>query len=201
MSSKGWIDPRLKRDEDKWWRLSSQLEAVERRHRILRLIRDGATAEEVSELLAQARPPVKITPNSIRALVKRYLNEVHRDDALSIEQMKGLENERLTDMEKRLKARLIDKEGEINLKVVDRLIRLSERRAKLNGLDAAQKVEHYVGRGLEALGLSEEHIRNAEEAFNTAFTRERIPDVQVVEEEPLALPEGGEGAEDDPTAG
>ena len=50
-----------------------------------------------------------------------------------------LENERLDSLWRSLSSRLHNADGSLNLKVVDRMTRLSERRSRMNGIEAAQE--------------------------------------------------------------
>jgi hypothetical protein len=145
--------------------LSAQLEKVEHRNRILRLVRDGATAEQVAELLATGSPPIEVTPGEVSRLVKRYLDRIHTEDALTIEQMRTMENQRLDALWRQLMGEVRDAEGKVNLRIVDRLTRLSERRAKMNGFEAAQRHEHFIGNALAQLGLEAEHVERARQAW------------------------------------
>jgi hypothetical protein len=185
----------LQKDAEKYHRLTDKLRATEQRNRILSLIRNGATGEQVSEILAKGDPergiePVHMDPRTVNATVRKYLERVHTEDSLTIEQLRVLENERLDAIWAKLSQQVINQDGSVNVKIVDRLTRLSERRAKMNGLDAAQRIEHHIGDGLAALGIESEHIERAKQAFVESFEARGIPDVEVVEEETLVgLPE------------
>jgi hypothetical protein len=175
----------LKADE-RHWRLTDQINTIELRSRILSLIRKGATAEQVSQTLKAGDPeqgiePVELTAQRVTNIVRRYLNRVHEEDELTLEQLRVLENERLDDLWLQLQRQLRNMDGTLNLKVVDRLTRLSERRARMNGLDAAQRHEHVIGGGLALLGIEEEHLDRAQEAYRVAFERPGIEDAEVVD--------------------
>ena len=174
------------RDRD-FWRIADQVNVAETRSRILTLVRNGATAAQVSETLEKGDPergiqPVYLEPKSISSLVKRYLDTVEEHDTLTVNQLRTLENERLDALWVSLNRELRNADGTINLKVVDRLTRLSERRAKMNGLDAALKHEHFLGSGLKALGLEEEHVQRGQDAFADSFID--LPDSAISEEVP-----------------
>lgn len=165
---------------------------------MLSLVRKGATAEQVSQTLAAGDPengiePVTMNAGQVSRMVKGYLDRVHETDALTLDQLRVLENERLDEMWLQLQRQLRSADGSINLKIVDRLTRLSERRAKMNGLDAAQRHEFVFGNGLAALGIEEEHLERAREAFVDTFSSPGVPepvfDAEVVDEdEPSLLP-------------
>jgi hypothetical protein len=188
----------LKHDE-RHWRLSDKVNMVEVRSRVLSLIRRGATAQQVSETLAQGDPekgiaPVQLSPPRVMGMVRTYLDRVHSEDELTIEQLRVLENERLDDIWLQLQRGLHNPDGSLNLKIVDRLTRLSERRAKMNGLDAAQRHEFAFSGGLAVLGIEEEHLDRSQQAFKDAFSGPGVIDVEFEEEndgeETRALEEG-----------
>lgn len=177
-------DETLRWEAEKYHRMTDSLNTTERRNRILSMIRNGATGEQVCEILARGDPqrgipPYHTTPGQISALVKKYLDRVHTEDALTIEQLRVLENERLDAMWAQMAAAIKNPDGTPNLKVIDRMTRLSERRAKMNGLDAAQKHEHFIGNGLEALGLEAEHVLRSREAFQTSYIEQGVKDVHI----------------------
>lgn len=150
--------------------MALQLERAETRHRILTLVRNGASPHQIVELLAAGDaqhgiPPIEVTTGEVSRLVKTYLDRVHTEDALTIEQLRVLENERLDAVWRALAAEMRNQDGSVNLKIVDRMTRLSERRSKMNGFEAAQKHEHFIGNPLQQLGLEKEHIERAKQAW------------------------------------
>lgn len=180
-------EPKSAMDRDRRFHaLADQVNTAEVRSRILTLIRNGATAAQVSETLEKGDPErgipaAYLAPDQISKFVRRYLDTVEEEDTLTVGQLRVLENERLDALWVQLNRQLRNQDGSVNLKVVDRMTRLSERRAKMNGLDAAQKVEHFLGNGLQALGLEEEHLKRGQDAFADSFVD--VPDVDVVEDE------------------
>jgi hypothetical protein len=157
----------LRKEIDRKRTVSGQLEKAETRNRILNLVRNGASYQQVSETLAdpQNGVPVEVTPQEVSNFIKAYLNRIHTEDALTIEQLRVMENERLDALWRQLSANVRNVDGSLNLRVVDRLTRLSERRSKMNGFEAAQKHEHYIGNPLQVLGIEAEHIERAERAW------------------------------------
>ena len=153
--------------------LADQLERTELRNRVLTLIRNGATSTQVCEVIPE------LTPEKVKGMVKSYLDKVHTEDALTLEQMRVLENERLDGLWRALTARLHNPDGSLNLKIVDRLTRLSERRSRMNGVEAAKKHEVYIGNALEVLGVEAEHIERGRQAWLEAG-EEEIEDAEVV---------------------
>lgn len=145
--------------------LALQLNRTEHRNRVLTLIRNGASAEQVSELLATGDPPLEVTEQQVKNFVKRYLNRIHTEDALTIEELRALENERLDRLWSQLAAAARLADGTPNLKVIDRMTRLSERRSKMNGFEAAQRHEHVVYDGLAALGLDPDLVERGRQAW------------------------------------
>jgi len=158
--------------------LSLQLQRAEHRNRVLGLIRNGASPDQVSELLREGSPPVDLTPQEVTQFVKNYLNRVHTEDALTIEQLRVLENERLDVLWRQLMAHARNGDGTPNLRVIDRLTRLSERRSKMNGIEAAQKHELTVLNGLEVLGIEAELLERGQQAW---LESGEITDAEVVE--------------------
>lgn len=149
-----------------------QLQRAEHRTRILTLIRNGASPEQVVELLAEGSPPVEVTEGEIKRFVKGYLNKIHTEDALTIEEMRVLENERLDRLWSQLAAQVRNADGSANLKVVDRMTRLSERRSKMNGFEAAQRHEHVVYDGLAALGMDADLLERGRQAWIEGSTED-----------------------------
>lgn len=166
----------LKDDGERRWLLSGELEVVEQRHRVLRLVRRGGTAESVAEMLTKQGH--EITPQIVRRIVKRHLEKMHVEDALTVEELRAQENARLDEVMRILYERVLSGD----MRAIDRFIRLSARRAKLNGLDAPTRVDLGAGEGLRALGLDADTIQAATEAFKTAFRDDEIPDVEVVDD-------------------
>ena len=142
-----------------------QLQRAEHRNRILSLIRNGASPEQVVEMMATGQPPIELTETEVKQFVKKYLNRIHTEDALTIEEMRVLENERLDRLWQQLAAQVRNDDGTPNLKVVDRMTRLSERRSKMNGFEAAQRHEHVVYDGLAALGMDAELLERGRQAW------------------------------------
>lgn len=172
----------LKDDGERFWLLSRELEVVETRNRVLTLVRRGGTAEAVAAMLEKEGKDIK--PHHVRSIVKRHLERLHTEDALTIEQLRAQENARLDEAMRTLYPLIVREEGGPDMRAVDRFIRLSERRAKLNGLDAPARLDLGVGDSLKALGLDADVIKRATDAFATAFKEDEITDVEVVEDGP-----------------
>ena len=173
--------------------MQMELQRTEYRNRVLTMVRNGASAEQVVELLAAGQPPLEVTESAIKQFVKKYLNKIHTEDALTIEEMRALENERLDRLWTQLANSARNEDGSPNLKVIDRMTRLSERRSKMNGFEAAQRHEHVVFDGLAALGLDKELAERGQQAWisgSTVDPASEIIDVDFVEE-------GADGAADE----
>jgi hypothetical protein len=178
---------------------AEQLQHVAQRNRILAMARRGATPGQISEVLAKGDDqrgiaPVAVEPERIKGLIRDYLESARKHDALTVDQLRVMEMERLDQLQQALETELRFTDPEtgqqhINLKVADRLLRLSERRAKMAGLDAPQVMEHRVGEGLKELGLLEEHIHRADEAARHAFADRGLPDPSdVIDVEAVEIP-------------
>ena len=162
---------------------SRLLIAVERKQRIVGLRRRGMTYEQIAEVVstgADGAEPHGITKSGVAALVKRYLSEVDREASETVEELRALENERLDEL--LAKWGPLARQGDRHAAAI--VLRISERRAKMNGLDAAQKVEHDVtGSVLHELGVDPDELARQREAFASAFG-EDIPEADVVIEAP-----------------
>ena len=149
------------------------LQVVERRNRVIRLRRAGATYEQISMALARdPDDPMTITANGAYRVIANYLKRCRTEDAESLEEIRQLENERLDEMQSGVwsKARAGD------VKAVKTMLAIMDRRAKLNGLDAAQRHEH-VGVGLQLHMVADPaEVERLEEAFVNSFTDQGIPD-------------------------
>jgi hypothetical protein len=157
----------LRKEVERKRTVAGQLERAETRNRILSLVRNGANYQQVVDTLANPAngEPVKLTVAQVSSFVKGYLDRIHTEDALTIEQLRVLENQRIDALWAQLSASARNADGTPNLRVIDRLTRLSERRSRMNGFEAAQKHEHYIGNPLAALGLEQEHVQRAERAW------------------------------------
>lgn len=87
---------------------------------------------------AQVGEAMGVGTNAARDMIKRALN---RAEKVAASDLRALENERLD----RLQAAIWTKALNGDLQAVDRVLRISERRARLNGLDAPSSVNISVG--------------------------------------------------------
>ena len=107
----------------------------------LDLKRQGYDHFEIARKLTK-QFKVKITARSLRLRIQEYWKQVEQE---SCEEHLRWEIDRLDDMLRRTYGVLDDpKDNEELLKAVDRVLKIGERRSKLLGLDAAQKVDATV---------------------------------------------------------
>jgi len=166
-----------------------ELARVEHRSLILELRRDGLSTSQISTRLAEHSPPIEMTPDGVRRVIGRYLEHVHKHDAESVAELRALENERLDD----LWNHWVEAARANNPKAAQILLRISERRAKMNGLDAAAKMEHFGSiQHLHELGVDPQEIARTEQAFRATFSEHGLDDPDVIdvvpEENDAALP-------------
>jgi DNA-binding transcriptional MerR regulator len=161
-------------------RAGAMLESVERRHHILGLRRRGMTYSQISETLASAEllasagldwEPVHVSPSSCAQIVKRYLQKLELEESETRDELRTLENERLDEL---LRTWLPRARGTGQTppdpKAAVIVMRLMERRAKLNGLDAPSKVDvNLTGSIMHELAIDPEELERQQESFLTAF--------------------------------
>lgn len=164
---------------------SELLIRAERKQRIIGLRRRGLTYEQIRDTLARGADggePVGLALATVASLVRRYLREVEQTASESVEELRVLENERLDE----LIASLGPAARSGDTQAANTMLRAMERRAKLNGLDAAHRVEHSFNADmLRELGTDPEELRRQREAFATAYGSGVI-DGTVVEDGPDA---------------
>lgn len=166
-------------------RTPNDLQRVERRRIILNLRRGGLQLDEIVRALQNLNPPIIMSRPAVGRIIQRYLDRVHAEDAETAAQLRVLENERLDQLWRRYMKLAL--EGDV--KAAQLLIRISERRAKMNGLDAPTQIQHGgVMQHLHAIGVNMDEVKRGEEAFKTASFGEAIPDIKVdivTDDEPL----------------
>jgi hypothetical protein len=158
---------------------SRELVAVERRHHVLSLRRRGLSYQQIAETLGSPEQlaaagldwePVKITARGVSALVRRYLNMLERETAESRDELRQLENERLDALYRKWLPKQDSKDPVEATRAAAILLKISDRRAKLNGLDAPTRVDHHhSGSIMHELGVDPVEIQRTEDAFKTAF--------------------------------
>jgi DNA-binding transcriptional ArsR family regulator len=155
------------------------LTKAELRNEILRLRRDGLTDDKISTEL-EKRGTV-LTQQAVSYHLRKYLEELANEDAQAVEHLRELENRRLDE----LWELHYEKAKNGNMHSGRFCLKIMERRAKMNGLDAPKKHEH-VGAvaHLHALGVDFDEIQRAEEAYQAAFSEPGVIDPEVIEVEP-----------------
>lgn len=165
---------------------SEILERSEYRNKVLALRRQGMTAGQISDELA--KEGIHRHPTNVQRFINRYLERLAATDRESAGALRALEDERLDALLRvyMLKAQNGDE------KAAKLVLQISERRAKLHGLDAPQVMEHRGSVALiNELGVDPDEIERERVAFETAYERpglpdpaEKIVDATVVEDEP-----------------
>ena len=125
----------------------------------------------------------------MRRVVKRKLTELAQESALTVEELRAHENERLDDAVRKLYPLMEDGD----LKAINLFLKVSERRAKLNGLDVPTRVAIEATDALSALGIDRDLIERATAAFQSSFgDNEDVFDAEVVDEEEAPAQQGQE---------
>lgn len=108
-------------------------EMAVRSKRVLQMKLAGATYPEIAEAMG-------ISLSTAHGDVQRALKDIPRDEAAQMRQEESLSLDR---MKRELWAEAMDRDVSIiqRLPLFDRLLKLSDRRAKLLGIDAPQSVE------------------------------------------------------------
>lgn len=101
-----------------------------RRMQVLELRKSGASLRQIADL-------VHVAPETVRKDIQAVFAVLHREQQATAEAHRDLELARLDDYLIRLDSQI--KDG--NAQAIDRALRISERRAKLLGLDAPVKQE------------------------------------------------------------
>jgi hypothetical protein len=90
---------------------AEQLQHVAQRNRILAMARRGATPGQISEVLAKGDDqrgiaPVAVEPERIKGLIRDYLESARKHDALTVDQLRVMEMERLDQLQQALETEL-----------------------------------------------------------------------------------------------
>lgn len=155
-----------------------QLESVERRHHILSLRRRGMSYQQISETLANREmlktagldwEPMQVSAGSCAQIVKRYMAKLEVETAETRDELRMLENDRLDDLLRTWLTRSKDS-GVDGARAAAIVLRIMQRRAKLNGLDAPAKLDVNVsGSIMHELGVNPEELERQRQSFMTAF--------------------------------
>ena len=104
-----------------------RLTIAQKRDRALSLRLTGATYQAIADAMG-------VNKSTVKRWIDTAIDGVDKENA---KQLIALENERLNRAMRAIWPKVID--GQLG--AVDRVVKLSERRARLNGLDAPQKVD------------------------------------------------------------
>jgi DNA-binding transcriptional MerR regulator len=124
---------------------ANNLLRIEKRNRILTLRRQGFTPDQISEHLAKGdddKPPFDITPSGVSSAINRYVRDLTEEDRETVDALRLIDNERLEAMFRRLELDARSTDSDVKVKAVRAQLRILERHAKLNGLDAP--VQHQI---------------------------------------------------------
>lgn len=162
----------------------SNLATAERRNKILRLRRMGLAVEQIAEALAQEDPPIEMAPHSVGLVIAKYVADLRAEDYENAEVIRQLEVERLDRMFARLEEDVRGGDATLKQRAIRTQLQVMERRARLLGLDAPQKLEH--SGTIDAAGIaSPDHVRQVEAEFTGRFDFElpageveELPDIQ-----------------------
>jgi hypothetical protein len=155
------------------------IKRVEKRNRVLRLRRDGLTYDQISEALTKGTdggPPDAITERGAASAVAQYVAELLSEDSETAEVLRQIDGERLERMFSRLEADLM-RAGEDRAErraIIHSQIRILERAAKLNGLDAPTKVEGKVEVNVRAVA-DPIHVRAVDASYSERFGVIELP--------------------------
>lgn len=120
-------------------------------HRILELRRKGLTHAEIAKEL-------NIAPNTAHYHIKKYLRELVEVNKYDLEELRSLENERHDELLKEAHRRF--EQGDVTFVEFAAIsLKISERRAKLNGLDVnVNNTNLRIGSDLSA--MSDEELKS-----------------------------------------
>jgi DNA-binding Lrp family transcriptional regulator len=143
----------------------------------------GRSYQSIADELGLSKP-------TVYEAIGRALEDLVREPA---ERVRGQEVKRLDAMLEALwqQARVCD-DREIQLKTIDRVIKIQERRAKLLGLDAPERVEH-------SGDIGDASPQKAREIVNDLFRSIKVGDVALAESAKPASQDAG-GPEGGPAA-
>jgi len=145
---------------------SGALVLAERRSRILKLRRQGFTYDAMAEILLKGEdggePIEGINPKTCQRAVATYVRELADQSEEDAEVLRQIDNERLATMFRRLEQDTLSGDEKIKARAIQTQLRILERHAKLNGLDAPTKVDVGVEHRLVA---DPKHVREVDESF------------------------------------
>jgi len=107
----------------------SKATRAERENIVFEMRKSGATFEKIGAALG-------VSAQRVHQIFERKLLEVRSKTGQTAEQLRALEMQRLDD----LQSFLWDKAKKGNATAIDRILKIMERRARLEGLDAPQRI-------------------------------------------------------------
>jgi hypothetical protein len=119
----------------------------------LRLRREGLSHRQIASRLG-------IVPSTAYKRIRHGLSEVNERNLESATELRALETQRLDELQQAI----WEQAAGGDLKAIDRILRIMERRAKLLGLDGPQRIEHAGAEGgpiqheWDFSGLSDEEL-------------------------------------------
>lgn len=147
----------------------SPVDKAHRRSMIINMRASGMTLEQIAEHMGISTPTVS-------RILKAALNRDAERDAQRVEQLRELELMRLDTLQTSLWARAI--KGDVQAH--DRVMKIMDRRAKLVGLDAPQKIERKGT--MEHIHLDLAEVKRLEQlAFDVEGTAEDVTELELPE--------------------
>lgn len=146
---------------------SSSLATVEKRHRVLNLRRNGFTYDAISKALANGedgKEPLELSPGYVGRLIADYVAELAESDAETAEVLRTIDNERLERMFQRLELDARRDDPKVRERAISAQLKILDRHAKLNGLDAPTQIEGRLSVNVHAVGHAE-HVKQVESEF------------------------------------
>lgn len=128
---------------------ANKLWRVEKRSRIMRLRRQGFTADQISATLAKGEDepgaaPIEITPDGVVQAINRYVTALTETAKETAEAIRVIDNERLEQMYRRLELDAHDSDPKVRIAARRAQLKVLERHARMNGLDAPTRIEGQV---------------------------------------------------------
>lgn len=120
------------------------LSHVERRHRVLKLRRQGFTYEQIAAIVSggeDGEEAQSLTHTGASRIVRAYVEELLTEDAESAEVLRQIDTERLEGMFRRLELDAQSTDPQVRARAIGQQLRVIERHAKLHGLDAPTRVD------------------------------------------------------------
>ena len=123
--------------------MSTQLKIAKRREIASKLRIEGASFAEIARIMRKTYPkyvPPGYSEEAVRLDIGHYLDTVHVLGVKDVARMRSLELMRMDWMTTKL-VDLIERKDISTVKAMELMLRVSERRAKLAGLDAPQRID------------------------------------------------------------